>query len=227
MDVTLQMIARVETPFKQRFGTPRQPGLVPAARGKIVFEPAFHNVDFLRGLEEFSHLWLTFVFDRNSNGYSPLVRPPRLGGNEKRGVFATRSPYRPNGIGLSAVKLEFIDFENVELTVSGVDLTDQTPLVDIRPYVSYTDSLVDASSGFASHSPIALPFQIDELCVPAWEAADQNSRAVISQTLALDPRPAYHEDPQRVYKVELCGYALGWSSKEGVITLCYMSKIKD
>ncbi len=225
-DVTLEVIARIETPFVERFATPRQPGLVPAARGRIVFAPAFQNADLLRGIEEFSHIWLTFLFDRTvGQGYRPLVRPPRLGGNEKRGVFATRSPYRPNGIGLSAVKLESVDMDKIELIVSGVDLTDQTPIIDIRPYISYTDSLVKAVSGFASDAPVVLPVQIHESCAALWELADQNARDVICQTLGLDPRPAYHDDSERLYKVELCGYALAWRVKGGVIELHEMSKI--
>lgn len=224
--VEMKILARVETPFEERFGTPRQPGLVPAARGRIVFEEEFRQPDLLRGIEEFSHLWLSFLFDRTMyQGYRPLVRPPRLGGNEKIGVLATRSPFRPNGMGLSAVKLEEVDVESCELIVSGVDLTNGTPLIDIRPYLAYTDSLVDVRCGFAPDAPVELPVQVDEVCAALWEKLEPNQREVIYQTLSLDPSPAYHADPDRVYRVELCGHALAWRKECGVIRLCQLKPI--
>ena len=150
--LSMEVIARIHTDLPEKFGVPRQSGLVPGLRGTVVFEPAFRNPDALRGIEGFSHLWLLFQFDRAvRKGWSPTVRPPRLGGNRRMGVFATRSPFRPNAIGLSSVRLEEVRQDPVlgpVLEVSGADLVDGTPILDIKPYLPYADCHPDAAGGF-------------------------------------------------------------------------------
>lgn len=212
----LKPIAHIKTPFTERFGTPRQPGLVTSATGRIVFEPDFAAPGYCRGLEAFSHIWLTFIFDRTEReGPRMLVRPPRLGGNNKVGVFASRSPYRPNALGLTAVELVAVG--EGELLVSGVDLTDGTPILDIRPYISYTDAVPAARCGYAAEAPEPLGFDVSE-CRSFWDQLDADAQDIISQTLTHDPAPAFHPDG-RVYRLELRSVALAWKRSEGVIHL--------
>lgn len=208
-------VAVIRTCFDEKFGVPRQPGLVPAARGRIVFEPAYRNADTLRGLEGFSHLWVIFHFDR-AEGWSPTVRPPRLGGNTRVGVFASRSPFRPNPIGLSVVRIEGVDTDTPEgpvVRVSGVDLVDGTPILDLKPYVPYSDALPEARGGFAPEAPGArLPVDF----APGVRAAlgDEAFAALVEETLSLDPRPAFHEDG-REYGVSLRGRNIRFRVADG------------
>ncbi len=195
----MEPIAHIRSPFAEKFGVPRQGNLAPSVEARIEFTPAFRNPDCLRGIEQFSHLWLIWGFDRNGTEWSPTVRPPRLGGNVRLGVFATRSPFRPNGLGLSAVRLLGVE-ENGILRVSGADLVDGTPIYDVKPYIPYADSLPEATAGFTETpwEPLSVQWDCEPSvdCPAAWYAA-------LEETLALDPRPAYHEDPKRIYHLIL------------------------
>ena len=205
----MKPIGVVESCFGEKFGTPRQSGIVESARGRIVFSDEVDD-EACRGLEEFSHLWLVFLFDQVDEEEARwLVRPPRLGGNEKKGVFATRSPFRPNRIGLSLGKFESIGEGCLE--VSGLDLVDGTPILDVKPYLPYVESVPDAKGGFAETAPVRMEvvFQFDDL-----EGGD---RRLISEALSLDPRPAYHDDPERIYGCLLAGYEVKWRAEEGKI----------
>ncbi len=204
----LQVIARIHTELPEKFGVPRQSGLVPQLRGRVVFEPAFRNPDALRGLEEFSHIWLIWQFSEAvRSDWSPTVRPPRLGGNRRMGVFATRSPFRPNALGLSSVALERIELDPVlgpVLHVAGADLMDGTPIYDIKPYLAYTDSHPQARGGFTdglAHQPLRVDCEEALL-----ERLPEESRAGLVGVLAGDPRPRYQDDPQRVYGLSFAGY---------------------
>ena len=197
----LQVIAHIHTEFPTKFGIPRQSGIIDSLQGTIVFEPEYRNSEAVRGLEEFSHLWLIWEFSEAvRENWSPTVRPPRLGGNVRKGVFATRSPFRPNPIGLSSVKLEKIEIDpklGPVLHVSGADLMDGTPIYDIKPYIVYTDSHPEAVSGFAS-KPAEYLLEVDfpeELLQQVPEA----QRGSLIAVLAHDPRPQYQDDPERVY----------------------------
>ena len=205
----MKPIGVVESCFGEKFGTPRQSGMVESACGRIVFSDEVDD-EACRGLEEFSHLWLVFLFDQVDEEEARwLVRPPRLGGNKKKGVFATRSPFRPNRIGLSLVKFESIGEGSLE--VSGLDLVDGTPILDVKPYLPYVESVPDAKGGFAETAPVRMEvvFQFDDL-----EGGD---RRLISEALSLDPRPAYHDDPERIYGCLLAGYEVKWRAEEGKI----------
>lgn len=203
----MQPIARVRTCYPEKFGVPRQSGLVPGARARLVFEPPFRNPESVRGLDGFSHLWLIWVFSQNvREGWSPTVRPPRLGGNVRMGVFATRAPFRPNPIGLSAVRLERVEMhprEGPVLHLSGVDLVDGTPILDIKPYVPLADCITEASAGFT-----ASPLQRLEVDIPQALAAAMSpeERKALEDTLSLDPRPQYQDDPARVYGLSFSGW---------------------
>jgi tRNA-Thr(GGU) m(6)t(6)A37 methyltransferase TsaA len=207
--VSLQVIAKLRTCYTDKFGVPRQSGLVPAAWGVIEFEPAFRRLEAVRGIEDFSHLWLITQFHLvKDESVSLTVRPPRLGGNEKRGVFATRSPFRPNRLSLSVVRLDRVEWEGEQaprLFVSGVDLVDGTPVFDIKPYIRYADSMPEASSGFADEMPPSVSVN--------WEcesAVPQDIRVIIEQSLALQPQPAYHNEPERLYATEIAGWRVRW-----------------
>ncbi len=200
-------IAHVRTPFGEKFGVPRQAGLVPQARGRVVFAPALRNPDMVRGLEGFSHIWLIWCFDRvEKDRWSPTVRPPRLGGNAHMGVFATRSPFRPNPIGLSCVKLEGVELSGPEgpvLHISGMDMVDETPILDIKPYVPYCDSKPEAAGGFtAGLEEAALEVEIPPALL---ERLPADLRPGLAAVLAQDPRPRYQNDPRRVYGMHYAG----------------------
>ena len=208
-EISMKPIGVVESCFGEKFGTPRQSGIVESARGRVVFSGEVDD-EACRGLEEFSHLWLVFLFDQVDEAETRwLVRPPRLGGNEKKGVFATRSPFRPNRIGLSLVKFEAIG--NGWLEVSGLDLVDGTPILDVKPYLPYVESVPDAKGGFAETAPVRMEvvFQTDDL--------NESDRRIISEALSVDPRPAYHDDPERIYGCLLSGYEVKWQAAEGKI----------
>lgn len=208
MDYTMKVIARIHSDFPEKFGIPRQSGLVPALRAKIVFEPEYRNPDALRGIEGFSHLWLIWQFSAAvRDTWSPTVRPPRLGGNERVGVFATRSPFRPNAIGLSCVKLEGVRHEDGlgdVLIVSGADLMDGTPIYDIKPYVPYADCHPEATEGFTGQVEMhALTVDIPPELLSRFPV---EKRDALIGVLAQDPRPRYQADASRVYGLEFGGY---------------------
>ncbi len=203
----LKVIARIRSDFPEKFGIPRQSGLVPQLRAKIVFEPEFRNADALRGIEGFSHLWLIWQFSAAvRDTWSPTVRPPRLGGNERVGVFATRSPFRPNAVGLSCVRLEGVAREEglgEVLIVSGADLMDGTPIYDIKPYLPYADAHPEALGGFAPAPKETLAVD----CPPELLAAlPEEQREALLGVLAQDPRPQYQHDPARVYAMSFGGW---------------------
>ena len=203
----MKVIARIHTDFPTKFGIPRQSGIVASLQGRIVFEPEYRNAEAVRGLEEFSHIWLIWEFSEAvREGWSPTVRPPRLGGNVRKGVFATRSPFRPNPIGLSSVKLVKAEIDpqlGPVLYVAGADLMDNTPIYDIKPYIAYTDSHPDAVSGFAS-KPAEYLLEVD-FPEELLESVPTNLRESLIDVLAHDPRPQYHDDPERVYGMEFGG----------------------
>ena len=201
MEISMNVIAKVHSDFPSKFGIPRQAGLVPELRAFLVFEPAFRNPDMLRGLEGFSHIWLIWNFSGNrQGGWSPTVRPPRLGGNRRMGVFATRSPFRPNPIGLSSVRLDHIAYTDAlgpVLHVRGADLVDGTPILDIKPYLPYGDCHPEATGGFASEP--ARPTLEVEIPPALLDQLPPDRREALRDVLALDPRPRYQQDPDRVY----------------------------
>ena len=202
------VIARIRTDFPTKFGIPRQSGLVKELQGRIVFEPEYRNPEAVRGLEDFSHVWLIWEFSESMrDGWSPTVRPPKLGGNIRKGVFATRSPFRPNPIGLSAVKLEKVDIHpelGPVLHVSGADLMDGTPIYDIKPYIPYADCIPDAKGGFTRETDNSLL----EVIFPEnlLEIIPFEKQKAVMQILAFDPRPSYQEDDERIYGVEFAGF---------------------
>ena len=214
-------IAHIRTDFGSKFGVPRQSGLVPELTARIVFCPKYRNPDALRGLEDFSHLWLIWHFSQvQQEDWSPTVRPPRLGGNTRMGVFATRSPYRPNPLGLSCVRLERIEWHTPEgpvLVVSGADLMDTTPIFDVKPYLAYADSHPDAKGGFiVGLTDRSVQVVCDEgLLEPLPEAVRRSLLAV----LAHDPRPTYQSDPRRVYGMDFAGYNVRFTVADGVLTV--------
>lgn len=206
-DVTHHIIAHIETPFDEKFGIPRQSGLVAEAIGTIVFEPEFRNPDALRGLEGFSHLWVLWDFSlSHRDEWSPTVRPPRLGGNQRQGVFATRSPFRPNPIGLSVVKILSIELSTSHgpvIRVGGVDMLNGTPIFDIKPYLPYADAIPQATGGFTStldstELNVVIPNHLTHL-IP------QDALLTIKRIIALDPRPRYQTDDSRQYGISFAG----------------------
>ena len=210
---SMRVIARIHSDFSSKFGVPRQSGLVDALESTIDFEPEFRNPDALRGLEGFSHLWLVWVFDQAiRETWSPTVRPPRLGGNQRMGVFATRSPFRPNPIALSSVKLAGIEqtaeFGTV-LKIRGADLMDGTPILDIKPYIPYADSHPDAVGGFAS-APAGETLKV-HIPPELMALVPENRREALRGVLAQDPRPHYQDDPERVYGFGFAGLEVKFS----------------
>ena len=214
----MRPVARIRSEFPSKFGIPRQSGLVEALSADVVFEPEFRNPDALRGLEGFSHLWLIWVFTESvREGWSPTVRPPRLGGNARVGVFASRSPFRPNPIGLSSVRLAGVDLHTPDgpvLRVSGADLMDGTPILDIKPYLPQGDSHPDASGGFT-----AVPRRTLEVEFPPelLRTVPPEHRDALLGVLAQDPRPSYQDDPARVYRFEFGGVHVAFTVEDGVL----------
>ena len=204
----MEIIARIHTDFPEKFGIPRQSGLVDGLTGRIVFEEKYRNPDALRGIEGFSHLWLIWQFSRAiREEWSPTVKPPRLGGNQRMGVFATRSPFRPNPIGLSCVRLQRVELHTAEgpvLWVAGIDLLDGTPIYDVKPYLPYADCHPEATGGFAQEVmghrlEVAFPEELLALVPP-------EKREALREVLAQDPRPGYqHNEPDRRYGVAFAG----------------------
>ncbi len=199
----MKVIAHIHTDFPTKFGIPRQSGIIASLQGRIVFEPEYRIAEAVRGLEDFSYIWLLWEFSKAvRDTWSPTVRPPRLGGNVRKGVFATRSPFRPNPIGLSSVRLEKVDIDpklGPVLYVSGIDLMDGTPIYDIKPYIAYTDSHPDAVSGFAS-TPAEYLLEVD-FAENLLQKVPESQRESLIEVLAHDPRPQYQNDPERVYGI--------------------------
>ena len=206
--LTLRPIAHIHTQFPEKFGIPRQSGLVEDLRARVVFEREYRIREAFRGLEDFSHLWLLWQFTE-SRGWSPTVRPPRLGGNQRMGVFATRSPFRPNPIGLSCVKLEGVDYDAPDgpaLLVRGADLLDGTPILDVKPYVPLADCRPDAKGSFSDdHREDRLSVDIPPALL---EKVAQDLRPALLGVLSQDPRPSYQKDPERVYGMAFAGMAI-------------------
>ena len=227
--MTIEPVAYIHSAFSQKFGIPRQSGLAPALLSKIVFEPKFRSPDAIRGLEGFDYLWLIWEFSANRKagdslakaGSALTVRPPRLGGNKSMGVFATRSPFRPNPLGLSSVMLESINYEDPQgpvLRIRGADLMDGTPIYDIKPYVSYADSHPDARCGYVdSLKERELALQISPEVREAL-ASFPEAEALL-EVLSLDPRPSYQDDPERVYGLSFSGKNARFTVKDGLLTL--------
>ena len=228
MEKRLKVIARMRSDFPQKFGIPRQSGLVEELRGEIVFAPEFRSPDALRGMEGFSHLWLIWGFSANEREeWSPTVRPPRLGGNERLGGFATRSPFRPNGLGLSCVKLEGVELQGPDgprLHVSGADLMDGTPIYDIKPYVPYTDCRPEAAEGFAPAPEEAL-----EVNFPAelLEKVPQEQREALRGVLSCDPRPRYQDDPRREYGMAFGGLNVNFTVAGDILTVTGVERERE
>lgn len=227
MKFTVEPIAYIKTDFSSKFGIPRQSGLVDELEAKIIFEPQYRIPEAFRGLEGYSHVWLLWQFSECADKeWSPTVRPPRLGGNKRMGVFASRSPFRPNSIGLSCVKLISID-ETEEngtvLTVSGADLLDGTPIIDIKPYLPYVDSHPEASGGFAlqeKEGSLDVVFAAELLSdIPA------DKQEALKAVLKQDPRPQYQNDPERIYGLEFAGYDVRFKVKENLLTVVEVDKI--
>ena len=213
-------IAYIETPFDEKFGVPRQSGIADCP-GRIVLAPAFRDCDAVRGLEGFSHIWLLWQFDRAAgHGWSPTVRPPRLGGNERVGVFASRSPFRPNGLGLSAVELEHVSLDEADspvLYVRGADMVSGTPIFDIKPYLPYVDAYPDARGGFTDTTK---EYALQVVCPDALLCkVPENKRAALSGVLKNDPRPAYQHDPERVYTLDFGENKVKFSVDGDVLTV--------
>lgn len=215
-------IAYIQTEFSEKFGVPRQSGLAGSLRGIIVFEPEYRNPDAVRGLEGFSHLWLIWGFSANRHDdWQPTVRPPRMGGNERMGVFATRSPYRPNQLGLSCVEIDGIDMDCPDaprIYVRGADLMDGTPIYDIKPYIRYADSHPDAVCGYVDD----LEERCLEVVIPediVMEMKDKCALDALMETLSLDPRPSYHNDPSREYGLSFSGLNVRFKVNDGVLTV--------
>jgi len=217
----MKIIARIHSDFPEKFGIPRQSGLVPDTRARIVFEPEYRNPDALRGIEGYSHLWLIWSFSKaERDTWSPTVRPPRLGGNTRVGVFATRSPFRPNAIGLSSVTLEKIELSTPDgpvLTVGGADLMDGTPIYDIKPYLPHVDCHADAVGGFAGEvAGYGLEVVFPEELL---EKIESEKRGALIGALEGDPRPSYQNDPERVYGFLFAGKDVRFRVCEGVLTV--------
>ncbi len=223
----MKIIARIHTGFTTKFGVPRQSGLVEALKGKIIFEPEYRNAEALRGLEEFSHLWLIWQFSEAvRDNWSPTVRPPRLGGNKRIGVFATRSPFRPNALGLSCVRLESIDLHTPlgpVINVSGIDMMDNTPIFDIKPYIPYADCKTEAQGGFVEkleNKELQVEFPKEML-----SQIPKEHREAILGALAEDPRPSYQKDPERIYGLSFAGFDVRFTVRDRLLSVCQVIKL--
>ncbi|WP_405127859.1 tRNA (N6-threonylcarbamoyladenosine(37)-N6)-methyltransferase TrmO [Pseudoalteromonas sp. PB2-1] len=228
----LTAVGHIQSPYKQKFAIPRQPRLVPEAKAKLVFSSDFNREEFVRGLDEFSHIWLLFRFHETADkGYSAMVRPPRLGGNERKGVFATRATFRPNAIGMSAVKLEGIEYKNGQLCLllSGIDLLDGTPILDIKPYLPYSDAMTDATAGFADTRPetdMSVEFTDEALAFIEKQTEQPELKAFISNVLKQDPRPAYKKqrESEQSYGMTLYDFNIRWHVRDNHNTVTRIEK---
>lgn len=226
MKKELEVIGYIKTPFKDKFGVPRQSGMIEEIESTIYFLPKYRNPDALRGLEEFSHIWVLWGFCENEEKeWSPTVRPPRLGGNKKVGVFATRSPNRPNPIGLSSLKLIAInkDTADFSLTVSGADMVDGTPIYDIKPYIPFSDSHPEAKFGFAEKNK---DYKLDVIFPEEFRInLSKKEQENIIKILSLDPRPSYQNDSSRLYGVSLYSYNIKFQVSENILTVKDVEKM--
>lgn len=232
--MTVIPIAHFHSAFPTKFGIPRQSGIVDELRGRIVFEPIFRNVDALRGLDGFDYLWIIWEFsanrsseERSASSWQPTVRPPLLGGNTQMGVFATRSPYRPNPLGLSSVRIERIEFTDKEgpvIHVLGADIMDGTPIYDIKPYVAYADSHPDVRSGFVDERHWQELTVIFPKELQAHFTTD--SLTALTKVLALDPRPQYQDNPEKIYGMPYEGYDIRFRVANGVLTVLEVKRKK-
>ena len=217
-------IARFHSPFPEKFGIPRQSGLAAGLHGRIVLEPAFRDPSALRGLDGFSHLWLIWAFSGNkTRNWQPTVRPPRLGGNTRLGVFATRSPFRPNPLGLSCVRLDRIEWDTPDgpvIHVLGADLMDGTPIYDIKPYVRYADSHPDARSGFTDE----VAWEPLDILFPEQTPFEPEELDILRDILAQDPRPPFHDDPEKTYGMAFAGYDVRFRVNGQVLTVLEFRK---
>ena len=222
----MKIIAHIKNDFTSKFGIPRQSGLVPEMMSQIIFEPEFRNPDAIRGLEDFSHLWLIWNFSQSKPTESLTVRPPRLGGNKRMGVFATRSPFRPNPIGLSCVKIERIEIDadlGPIISVLSADLMDGTPIYDIKPYIPYADCIPNAVGGFADNVKeyrlnVNMP---SDICGDI----DEKFKSALYEILANDPRPSYQNEPERIYSFEFGGHKIRFKADEKNLTLTELKKL--
>jgi len=222
-EIIVRPVAHIQTDFQSKFGVPRQSGLVNALVGRVIFEPEYRSADAVRGLEEFSHIWLIWQFSaavRQGESFSPTVRPPRLGGNVRLGVFATRSPFRPNRIGLSSVVLAGIDYDDPQgpvLLVRGADLMDGTPILDVKPYVPYADCHAEAAGGFTD----AVKARTLRCQIPSELLAriPEDRRDALRGVLEQDPRPSYQDDPERIYGFGFAGREIRFRVADGVVTV--------
>lgn len=222
----MKIIARIHTDFPEKFGIPRQSGLADALTATVVFEPEYRNTDALRGLEDFSHIWLIWQFSEAvRDTWSPTVRPPRLGGNARMGVFATRSPFRPNPIGLSSVRLREILYDTVQgpvLIVEGADLMDGTPIYDIKPYLPITDCHADAKGGFSDEKS---GYGLDVIFPGTLQQSlPLDKLKGLQQILSQDPRPAYQDDPTREYKLSYAGFRVVFQVENDILTVKKVEK---
>lgn len=222
----MKVIARIHSDFPTKFGVPRQSGLVESLQATVVFEPEYRSADAVRGLDAFSHIWLIWEFSESKRDtWSPTVRPPRLGGNARMGVFATRSPFRPNPIGLSCVRLERVELHpelGPVLHVSGADLMDGTPIYDIKPYIPYADSHPDASAGFTGQVDMQ-PLRV-EIPPTLLGLLPPDRREALTGVLAQDPRPRYQTSPDRVYGLEFAGFDVRFTVDGGTLTVREIQK---
>ena len=218
----MKVIAHIENDLGTKFGVPRQSGLVEGLESRIVFEPEYRQAEALRGLEGFSHIWLLWDFSKaHREEWSPTVRPPRLGGNKRMGVFATRSPFRPNPIGLSSVRITRIDLHTADgpvIYVAGADLMNGTPILDIKPYLPFTDSHPEATGGFTDETRQQEPLKVD---MPAGLERQLSPQQIVAlrEILASDPRPHYQDDPEREYAMDYAGLDINFTIKVHVITV--------
>ena len=229
MKTEIKQIAYIRTDFSSKFGIPRQSGLVDELEATIVFEPEYRNPDALRGIEEYSHLWLIWQFSECADKeWTPTVRPPRLGGNKRMGVFATRSPFRPNSLGLSSVKLlgvERTEKEGCVLKVSGADLLDGTPIFDIKPYLAYVDSHPEASNGFAlDEKSGSVEVEINNELL---EMIPEEKRKALISVLAQDPRPGYQDDCERIYGIEFAGFDVRFTVFENKLKVIEINNLRS
>ena len=225
--VNIDIIARMKSDFATKFGIPRQAGLVETLRSTIVFEPDYRNPDALRGIEDYSHLWIIWQFSEAvRKEWSPTVRPPRLGGNTRMGVFATRSPFRPNNLGLSCVKLLGVEHTaefGTVLHVGGADLMDGTPIFDIKPYIPYADAKVDATGGFTDHAAqFLLEVQFPEALL---QMLPKDKQQATLDVLSHDPRPSYQRDPDRIYGLNFGGWDIRFKVEDDFLTVTEVHKL--